>query len=375
MLSRSTIPRAVHPGAWWIWAVGLAVAASATTNPLLLLTAVAVAGFVVTARRGDWPWARAFRLYLLLGASIIVVRVVLHVLVGWKFGTEVILPLPTLTLPRWASGIQIGGTVRLEGLIATICEALRLATIIACIGAANALANPKRLLRAAPGALQELGAAVVVSISVAPQLVESVQRVRRARLLRGDEARGLRSVPRVALPVLQDTLDRSLLLAAAMDARGYGRERAVSRGERRLVSSLNLTGLLLLALGVYGVLDPSGSAWLGWPALGLGLVAATVATALAGRGRTQSSYRPDPWRIPEWITAGAGGAAAALTLVQRHIAPEALSMPLAPLAVPDLPPLALLGLLLALLPAVLTPPVPPPAPRILHRGARIGHAR
>ena len=34
------LPRALHPGAWWLWAVGLAAAASRTTNPLLLALVV-----------------------------------------------------------------------------------------------------------------------------------------------------------------------------------------------------------------------------------------------------------------------------------------------------------------------------------------------
>ena len=49
--------RDLHPGAWWLWALGLAAAASATTNPLLLVLLVAVAGFVVALRRSDQPWS------------------------------------------------------------------------------------------------------------------------------------------------------------------------------------------------------------------------------------------------------------------------------------------------------------------------------
>ena len=150
---------------------------------------------------------------------------------GLKFGEIVVLRLPEVTLPSWAAGIQLGGTVYLEGLLGGGPRSgLRLAVMIACIGAANALANPKRLLRALPGALHEIGSAVVVSVSVAPQLAESVQRVRRARQLRGDTTRGIRAVPTVALPVLEDTLERSLLLAAAMDSRGYGRAGARAPG-------------------------------------------------------------------------------------------------------------------------------------------------
>ena len=82
----ATLPRAVHPAAWWGWAVGMAVAVSTTNNPLLLVLALAVVALVVANRRGSSPWARAFRLYLWLGLFIVVVRVVLHVLVGLKFG-------------------------------------------------------------------------------------------------------------------------------------------------------------------------------------------------------------------------------------------------------------------------------------------------
>ena len=48
--SRLTFPRNLHPGAWWLWAIGLAAAASRTQNPVPLLI-LAVAGLVVSARR------------------------------------------------------------------------------------------------------------------------------------------------------------------------------------------------------------------------------------------------------------------------------------------------------------------------------------
>ncbi|MBA3233681.1 MAG: energy-coupling factor transporter transmembrane protein EcfT, partial [Propionibacteriales bacterium] len=43
--------RPLHPGAWWLWAIGLAAGASRTTNPFILILLLAVAGFVVVARR------------------------------------------------------------------------------------------------------------------------------------------------------------------------------------------------------------------------------------------------------------------------------------------------------------------------------------
>ncbi|KGN34733.1 cobalt ABC transporter permease [Knoellia sinensis KCTC 19936] len=352
------MPRAVHPVAWWGWAIGLAVAVSAVTNPLLLLTALGVAALVVTSRRGSSPWAKSFRLYLWLGAFIVAVRALLHVLVGLKFGETVLLPLPEVTLPSWAAGINILGDLRLEGLLGAVTDGLRLAVMIACIGAANALANPKRLLRSLPGALSEIGSAVVVTITVAPQLADSVQRVMRARALRGDTSRGIRALPRIALPVLEDTLDRSLLLASAMDSRGYGRRREVTGSQRLLTAICTFGGLVASAVGIYGILDATTPGWLGIPALALGIALSLTGIWLGGHANARSTYRPDPWRWPEWLTVGSGLAAAVgVHLVARTDA-ASLGMPLSPLAVPALPLLAVAGLLVAALPAFLTPPPP-----------------
>ncbi|GAA4125367.1 CbiQ family ECF transporter T component [Knoellia locipacati] len=361
------LPRAVHPAAWWLWAIGLAVAVSTVTNPFLLLTALSVAALVVLSRRGSSPWARSFRLYLWLGGFIVGVRAVLHVLVGLKFGEPVILPLPEVSLPSWAAGINLLGDVRLDGLVGALTEGLRLAVMIACIGAANSLANPKRLLRSLPGALSEIGSAVVVTISVAPQLAESVQRVMRARALRGDTARGIRAVPRVALPVLEDTLDRSLMLASAMDSRGYGRRREVAPGRRALTAACTLGGLLASAVGTYGVLDATTPGWMGLPVLAAGVALSLLGIWLGGAANARTTYRPDPWRAAEWLTVGCGAAAAVAVQLVRRSDAAALGVPLDPLGVPALPLLALAGLLVAALPAFLTPEPPPPAPRSVAR--------
>ncbi len=366
----SPLAREVHPAAWWAWALGLAAAASTTTNPLVLGTVLGVVCLVVAARRGSSPWARSFRLYLCLGAAIVAVRVVLHVLVGVKSGDVVLLPLPSVTLPSWAAGVELLGPVRLEGLLATALEGARLAVMIACVGAANALANPKRLLRALPAALNEIGTAVVVAVTVAPQLAESVQRVRRARRLRGEPARGVRGLREVALPVLQDTLDRALLLAAAMDSRGYGRRDGVTPRSRRITGGLTLTGLLGTAVGCYGLLDTTSPAVLGLPVLLVGLALAAAGVVAAGRGVRRSVHRPDPWALPEWITSASGALAAAVLLATARTDPEALAAPLYPLGLPVLPVVPVLALLLAALPAAATPP-PPPAPARGAAGRRV----
>ena len=359
MSNRAGVPRALHPLAWWGWAIGLAVAASMTTNPLLLALILGVVTLVVVARRSDSPWARAFRIYVGLGIVIVLFRVVLHVLVGFKWGDHRLFDLPSVGLPDWAAGINLLGPVYLEGWLAAVLEGVKLATLVIAIGGANALANPKRLLRSLPNALHEVGTAVVVSVSVAPQLAESVQRVYRARLLRGESRLGLGALSQVGLPVLQDTLDRSLLLASAMESRGYGSRREARAGRRLLTGTLTLVGLLVLAFGMYGILDPLNTAgrW-GTPLLVLGLLLAVGGMTLGGREIRVTSYRSDPWRTAETLTVLGGVAAAVAMAVSRNLDPDLLVMPLQPIAAPALPLLATLGILLAALPACLTPPTP-----------------
>jgi energy-coupling factor transport system permease protein len=359
------LPRALHPLAWWGWAIGLAVAASMTTNPLLLTLILGVVALVVIARRSDSPWARAFRIYIGLGIVIVLFRVVLHVLVGFKWGDHHLFDLPSVSLPDWAAGINVLGPVYLEGWLAAALEGLKLATLVIAIGGANALANPKRLLRALPNALHEVGTAVVVSVSVAPQLAESVQRVYRARLLRGESGLGMRALPQVALPVLQDTLDRSLMLAAAMESRGYGSRRETDPSRRLLTGTLTLLGLLALAFGMYGVLDPQRTTgqW-GVPLLTAGLALSVAGLFLGGREVRVTSYRSDPWRLPETVTVLSGIAAAGATAISRSQDLSLLTMPLQPIGVPVLPALATVGILLAALPAFATP-----APPSSHRSA------
>jgi energy-coupling factor transport system permease protein len=352
----SRLPRALHPGAWWLWALGLAAAASRTTNPLLLALIVAVAGLVVASRRGDAPWAFAFKYYLWAGVLVVLSRVLFRVVFGAGDTGHVLARLPEVPLPGGFAGIHLLGPVLAEQVLAGLYDGMRLATMLICLGAANALADPKRMLKAVPGALYEVGTVVVVALSVAPQLVESVLRVRRARRLRGGRQRGFRAVRGIAMPVLVDALDRSLALAAAMDSRGYGRTAGIPRAVRLGTGTLVITGLLGICVGVYGLLDGTSPGWLGLPMLLLGLVVAGIGLPLAGRRVRRSVYRPDPWRLTETLVAGSGLAAAAVLVLTSAVDPGNLYPSLQPLGWPGLPVAGALGVLVAVLPAWLAPP-------------------
>lgn len=350
--------RSVHPLAWWAWALGLAVAVTRTTNPLVIAMLLASTILVVAVRRDDSPWARAFGAYLVLGGVVIAIRVAFYVLVGIKAGGPVLVDLPAVTMPGWAAGVEVLGPVHLTGLLAAVYGGLRLAALIVCFGAANALANPKRALRCLPASLHHVGTAIVIAVTVTPQLVSSVLRVRRAQRLRGQDDRGVRSVLACALPVLADALDRSLALAASMDSRGYARS-ASGRSDARITAAL-LVSLVAAALGTYGLLDGTSPDWLGLPLLAAGALIAVGGSVLAGRRTQRTRYRPDPWGWPETGIAACGSAVAVLLVGALAMDPGGLEPSLSPLRWPSVPPVALAAALLAAVPALLSPTGPGP---------------
>ena len=300
------LPRELHPVAWWTWALGLAAAASLTTNPLLLAMILGVVTLTVLVRRSTQPWSRSFRIYVWLGVAVVAIRVLFRVLVGGGYPGTVVLDLPRVPLPDWVLGLTLLGPVTREALLAGLYDGLRLATVIVCVGGANALANPKRLLRSVPPALYEIGTALVVAVSVLPQLADSVRRVRAAQALRAGETRRVHGLRRVLVPVLEDAVERSLALAAGMDARGYGRAGADTPARRRVTGALLLSGLCGLAVGVYAVLDTTAPRLLAGPLLVAGVLLAAAGLVSAGRRVQRTRYRPDRWRWPELAVVASG---------------------------------------------------------------------
>ena len=350
-------PRLLHPGAWWTWAIGCAVAASRTANPLLLILLVATSAFVVHMRRPDAPWSGSFRLFLRMGLAIIIVRVVLQVVFVAGQGTNVLLPLPGIMLPSWLAGIRLGGDITSEALLTALYDGMRLAAIIICLGAANALASPSRLLKSVPAARYELGISIVVALTFVPQLAADVQRVQAARRLRGRPATGLRALAGSAMPVLEGALERSVALAAAMDSRGYGRSRHVPLAQRRAISAALLCGLVAVCIGTFGLLSAGTAPWLSLTMVVVGCVACLGAAWVAGRRRIRSTYRPDPWRPAEWCVLGSGVIVAGV-FVSCSMAGVDLATATYPPVWPALPLAPLAAIAIAATPAWTAPPPP-----------------
>ena len=176
------------------------------------------------------------------------------------------------------------------------------------MGAANALANPARLLKSLPGALYEMGVAVVVALTFAPNLIADVQRLRAARRLRGRPDSGVRGLLQVGLPVLEGALERSV---AARRRDGRPRLRPYRRRSRaavrRTTTALTLGGLLGVCAGTYGLLTAEGGAYgmpvarsSGSPPRSPACGSADGARSAPATARTAGTPAPGWWPGPAW---------------------------------------------------------------------------
>ena len=165
-------PRALHPVAWWLWAHRRwRPRPAAPPTRCCCCSSSPCSAFVVAARRTDAPWARAFRYYLLLALGRH--RDPRRVPDGLRHRDRPERPHPVHAAARCppragTPASRSAARCRWRRRCRPLLDGLRLASLLCCIGAANALANPKRALRVLPGALYELGVAVT-SPSASPR--------------------------------------------------------------------------------------------------------------------------------------------------------------------------------------------------------------
>jgi energy-coupling factor transport system permease protein len=155
---------------------------------------------------------------------------------------------------------------------------------------ASSLANPRTLLKSTPSALYEIASAISVAINLAPQMISSLQRVQKARSLRG-RSKGLGSMAGTVIPVLEDAIDSSLSLAASMDSRGFGRRGNLSKP---LVLGARLSSLMavgFLSVGSFALLVGQTQT-LGWVLIAIGIIASFASIRINSKSQIRTRFEP-----------------------------------------------------------------------------------
>jgi energy-coupling factor transport system permease protein len=304
--------RTLHPLAWWFWGISLAIATSRTVNVWLLLMIITATLIVTFSRRSQDPWASALTIGIKIACFALLIRMIIAILFSVPGDGKILFTLPRIQLPEWLAGIFLGGAVTSERLRFVLLESLVIFALVVTLAGASSLANPKQTLRSLPGVLHEAGVALIIATTLIPHFAMSVKRIRDARKMRGDTKRF--SFKRSVIPLFEEALERALILAESMEARGYG----YSHKSRNLEGKRNLaptfimlvgTGTLLLSIlqmligAKYHV-----TLFIALGALGLGLT-------LGNKANSRSKYRPIPWRKEELLVITASLGAILITII------------------------------------------------------------
>jgi energy-coupling factor transporter transmembrane protein EcfT len=250
-----------HPLFWWVWAVLTSGVVLVLDKTEISLAAIGSCLLMASRFKNSTYWRSSFKWILRLALIAFAFRMLIGFTIGVPMPGQVIFTLPQIQLPELLVGIRLGGPVTEQRLLLTLNEAALLAALILIFALANSLSNPHSLLKVLPRRFYGIGLASVIATSVAPQAARSISRVRTAKRLRGQSGSGLQSWKRIALPVLEDSLERSIDLAASLESRGYGyfpnttRYRAQSW---QLRDSLGVSGpaYLLIAIFIAGSISP-----------------------------------------------------------------------------------------------------------------------
>ncbi len=338
--------RAIHAGAWWLWAVGIALGALASSNPMLLLALCSLSVVVATLRGRRGAGTSSIASFIKIAGFVIVVRVVIQILFGQRSPGHSLFTTPSLHLPTWLAGVSLGGPVTAEALLTALQGGLRLAAILLAFGAANTLASPRDLLRSLPGVFHEVAVAITVALCFTPELMASVRRLHDARKLRGRPTRGFAGMRGILVPALEDALESATSLAASMGSRGFGRSVGHATTPR-LNRGFVVSGVLIVLLGGYGLLsvDSTVPAPIGVSILGLGLIGAGVIRSHRRAARTR--YRRTPFTGAATTVALLGWLPAVTFWALSRAGASGITWSASPLSAPPLPGIGFLAIALS----------------------------
>jgi len=269
--------------AWLLWALTVLVTASSSRNPLyvvLILLIVAVTDAALADDNG-----RRLPMTLRFAAVAVPLAALFNALVA-HIGETVL-----FHLPGWLP--MLGGPVTLEAVLFGVTNGLVLTLIFGGFSLFNRATPVRDLVGLAPRAFHEAGVVLSIALTLMPQTSRGLRRIREAQAVRGHRVRGLRDWLPIVVPLLVSGLERSMGLAEAMVARGYG---AVSdRSHPLRLQALLAVGLLVLLGGWLGWVFFPRRASLALPLLivGVGLIVGVI--WLAGREVPRSRYRPRRW--------------------------------------------------------------------------------
>lgn len=266
--------------AWTVWLLSAAAVTMLTRNPLYTLLLL-LASRVVDDSCADpdselqLPLGRLAFVILLFSAAFNALFV--------HQGETVIARLP-------AGWPLVGGPITLEAMVYGLETGLMLLALLSFFLAFNRIVPVNVLARLAPRAFQDLGVVLLIALTYVPETARNVRRIREAQAVRGHRLKSVWDWRPLMVPLLVGSLERAMMLAEAMVARGFGATRRRQQSARALAALAVGLGLILIGWVL--------ALWwgtIGWT-IALGGVALLVFQVWrSGRLVEATRHRAEPW--------------------------------------------------------------------------------
>jgi energy-coupling factor transport system permease protein len=347
-----------HACTWLVWAIAATASLQIAPSPVYVALVIAIATLAVSVYGLDSPYARAYPVLVGLAVVFAALRVLLTA-VTTHGGPDVLLTLPSATMPDWLGGFTVGHTIEAPVVAQAAYEGFVIVGVVAVFAAFNAVVSHHELVQSLPRAFHELGLVVAVGVAFVPTTITAIHDVREADRIRtgGRPVRRGRLVRQI-VPVLENGLERAITLAESMDSRGFARGSATAT--ERVAAWCGVVGLL--ALGGAFVALVGGESTVAVALVIAGSVGVVGALVVASRGSTRVRYRPRRLTRAD-VACMAGVCLAPLALTVLSIAGDSsLTWDGSPLRWPTLSALAVLALAALCVPLVRRPPATVRAP-------------
>ncbi|MGH9054791.1 MAG: energy-coupling factor transporter transmembrane component T family protein [Acidimicrobiales bacterium] len=239
------------------WVAAGLVMALAANDPAVRVIVLAAAWGVLT--RSHLPGRRLRP--LALGVSLLALLTMVANALLSHTGKTVL-----TVLPGWLP--LIGGTVTVEAVAFGAAIALGLAAAVSVTSVLSLVVDSADLVDTLPGFLARTGAAVGSALNLVPAVAASISSVVDAQRLRGWRPRGPRDLVDLVIPVLLESIERSLQLAESMEARAFGSGKRTSAVEKRgRGAGWLLAAGSLVAVGAFAFVRIGGlaTAWYPYP--------------------------------------------------------------------------------------------------------------